>query len=300
MTKYFYFLCPVLLLTASLAYSQKADSLSGISATTKNANKKNTPAFKIGVSYLSNSVFMGRTDTARTPSILPEIKYSLPFGLYFSASLDFIPNRATKKLDGGDLAAGYDFDIGQNLSGSTSFTKTFYSSTSTQVTSAVRGILNGNLTYDIGTIISPSLSVDYDIDKQGVNNDVFVTPGVSHDFIFVGIFGRHDILLISPTATVNFGTQNFYELYLTQRKFKNTRLNAAETALFDRYYSNLSQFKLLDFEFSAPLEYKSGYFIFQFTPTYAIAQNQLPAALARQLSNKSSIFYFEAGVAIKL
>ena len=97
MTRYFYFLCPFLLLTASFAYSQRADSLSGIADTAKKINKKNAPAFKIGVSYLSNSVFMGRTDTARTPSILPEIKYSLPFGLYFSSKFGFHSEQGNKK-----------------------------------------------------------------------------------------------------------------------------------------------------------------------------------------------------------
>ena len=242
---------------------------------------------------------MGRTDTVKTPVILPEVKYTLKNGIYFSGNLDIIPNRQKNKLDGGDIGGGYEFDIGENMSGSASFTKTFYSATSTQINSSVRGIFNGNLTYDIGTVISPAISLDYDLNKQGINNDAFVNFGLSHDFIVIGVFGEKDIFLISPTASLNAGTQNFYDGYLTAKQVRSIRRNAAETAVLNRYVGQLSQFQLLDYEFSAPLEYKTGHFIFQFTPTYAVVENQLPAALAARIPNKPSVFYFETGVSLK-
>lgn len=242
---------------------------------------------------------MGRTDTVRTPVIAPTVKYTLKSGIYFSGSLDFLPNKKNNKLDGGDITAGYEFDITDDFSGSVSYAKLFYSKTSTQIGAAVSSTFNANLTYDVGNIISPSVSADYNINKQGINNDLFVNVGLSHDFIKEGIFGDKDIILISPTVTVNTGTQNFYDAYLTKKKLKNVKRNATQTALLNKYINQLSQYALLDYEISAPFEYKAGHFIFQFTATYAIVKNQLPKAVQAKISDEPSIFYFETGVSLK-
>ncbi|WP_428330159.1 hypothetical protein [Mucilaginibacter sp.] len=285
---------------AGSAFSQTGN-LPGSDGKVKHDDKSTdgTSSIKFGINYSSNNVFMGRTDTIRTPTIIPQIKYTLKSGIYFSGSIDIIPNRKKKKLDGGDLTAGYDFDITDDLSGGASYSKLFYNSTSTQIASAISSTFNANLNYDIGNIISPSISADYNINKQGINNDIFVNFSLTHDFIVAGVFGDADILLISPTATANTGTENFYDAYLTKKTFKNAKRTAAQNALITKYTNMLSQYKLLDYEFSAPVEYKSGHFIFQFTPTYAIVQNQLPKGISTRISTKPSVFYFETGVSLK-
>jgi len=287
-------------LFAYAAFSQTTD-LPGIDEKTKPDDKSNdaTSLFKFGVSYLSNNVFMGRSDTVTTPVIAPQVKYTLKQGIYFSGSLDFLPNKKNNKLDGGDLSAGYEFDITDDLSGSASYAKLFYSSTSTQIAAAISSTFNVNFNYDISDIISPSVSADYNINKQGIGNDFFLNLGITHDFINVGIFGEKDILLISPTATVNTGSQNFYDAYLTKKKLKNVKRNAAQNALLTKYINQLSQFALLDYEIAVPLEYKTGHFIFQLTPTYAIVENQLPKEVAAKISSQPSIFYFETGMFLK-
>ena len=282
------------------AFGQTSD-LPGTEEKTKPDDKsiERASSFKFGLSYLNNNVFMGRTDTVQTPIIVPQVKYTLKQGIYFSGSLDFLPNKKNKKLDGGDLSAGYDFDITDDLSGSASYTKLFYSTTSTQIAAAISSTFNVNFNYDISDIISPSVSADYNLNKQGIGNDFFLNFGLTHDFINVGIFGDNDILLISPTVAVNAGSQNFYDAYLTKKKLKNAKRNAAQNALLTKYINQLSQFALLDYEISAPLEYKTGHFIFQFTPTYAIVENQLPKQVVAKISNQPSIFYFETGVFLK-
>ncbi len=256
-------------------------------------------SFKFGMSYLSNNIFMGRTDTVRTPALMPQVKYTLKSGIYFSGTLNYIPAKKKKRLDGGDLTAGYDFDITDDLSAGASYAKVFYSSTSTQIASSITSTFNGNLNYDFGDVISAAVSSDYNINRQGINNDIFVNAALSHDFIVVGLFGEADILLISPTATVNTGTQNFYDAYLTKKKVKTAKQTAKQNALITQYTDQLSTFELLDYEISAPLEYKTGHFIFQFTPTYAIVKNQLPNVIQSRISNKPSVFYFDAGVFLK-
>ena len=276
-----------------------ADTASAAADTTKTPKKA---FFKIGVDYTTNNVFMGRTDTVKTPIISPNIKYSFKSGVYISADLDILPKQKKSKLDGGNVALGYDFDLSDDLSGGISYTKLFYAANSTQVSSSVSSTLNGNLDYDIADIVTASVSFDYNANKTGINDDAVLNLGLSHDFIAEGIFGNKDFLLISPSVITNMGTQNFYDGYLVKKKFKNAKLNAAQTKLFNSYTADLSQFKTLDYEFSLPIEYKSGPFIFHVTPTYAQAENQFQSAAIQKLlglSSQSSVFYVEVGVALK-
>jgi len=257
---------------------------------------------RIGIDYTSNNVFMGRTDTVKTPVISPAIKYSFKSGVFISAGLDILPKQKKSKLDGGNLELGYDFDITDNLSGGVSYTKLFYATNSTQVSSSVSSTLNGNFDYNIADIVTALLSFDYNVNKAGINDDAVLNLGLSHDFIAEGVFGDKDIVLISPSVVTNMGTQNFYDGYLVKKKFKNAKLNAAETKLFASYAADLSQFKTLDYEFSLPIEYKNGPFIFHITPSYAQAENQFQSAAIRNLlglSSQSNVFYVELGVALK-
>src|SRR5258708_40310786 len=95
--------------SAQTSAEDKLDSIndSKLDSMEKHIKKGN---FKISVNYSSNTVFMGRSDTIKTPVILPELKYTFKNGIFISAGADYIPNRTTNKLDEGNLAAGYDFD----------------------------------------------------------------------------------------------------------------------------------------------------------------------------------------------
>jgi hypothetical protein len=263
-------------------------------------------SFKIGVSYTSNSVYLGRTDTVAVPTISPSITYTLKSGLYFSGSLDYLTNKKSDKLDGGNIEAGYNYTVGENFEGGVSFTKMFYNSTSTQVSSSISSIINAYVDYDIADIITPALSVSYNIGKTSVGSDFMINPNISHDFTIEGIFGDKDFILISPEAGLNAGSQNYYAGYL-QRKGKLNKKGV--TTAINNYYDALGAFTLLDYELSAPVEYKTGKLRLTFTPTYAFANDSLPQSTAAEklITNqiqasqpyKSSVFYFEIGMALK-
>jgi len=260
-------------------------------------------SFKIGANYLSNNVFMGRADTVKTPTILTDIKYTFKNGIFLAATANYIPNRVTNKLDGGSLAAGYDFDITDNLLGGLSYTKLFYTANSTQIGSAINSTVNANLSYDIAGVITPLVSVDYNFLKQDFGHDIFLNASLSHDFAIEGIFGDRDFLMISPTVSMNAGTQNFYDAYFVLKKYKLTKkalaLEQAAESLIIKRENQLSKFRLLDYEFSAPVEYKMGVLILSFTPTYAVAENKLPPRVTKGMVSGSGIFFFETGAALK-
>jgi hypothetical protein len=159
------------------------------------------------------------------------------------------------------------------------------------------------LDYDIAGIITPSISVDYNLLKQGFGSDILINAGLAHDFAWEGIFGDKDILIISPTATLNAGTQNFYDAYFTLKKYKLTKKGQAKEAaaqkLITKRDAQLAQFEMLDYEFSVPIEYKAGPVILSFTPTYALAENKLPPRISAGMVNTNGLFYAELGVSLK-
>jgi hypothetical protein len=265
-------------------------------------NETKKPGLELSLNYLSNSVYMGRADSVRTATISSQIKYSFNSGIFLSGSLDIIPNRKKNKLDGGDITVGYDFDLNEDLSGGIAYSKLFYSKTSTQVASAVSSTINANLTYDISDIISPTLSADYNINKQGINGDLFLNLAIAHDFTVENIFADDDNLTLSPTAELNTGTQNFFNGYVTNRKLKNAKKAAIETAIIQAYTAQLSQYRLLDYEFSLPVAYHTDNFTVNLKPVYTIARDQFKSAAvvnALGLSGQTSIFFLEIGLSLK-
>lgn len=283
----------------AFAQTSAMDKLDSLEEALKSSKKA---SFKIGVNYLSNNVFMGRADTVTTPVISPDLKYTFSNGIFISASANYIPNRTTQKLDGGSVAAGYDYEITDDLTGGVSFTKLFYNSKSTEIGSSISSTISANLSYDIAGIITPTVSADYNFVKQGFGNDVFVSAGLSHDFAKEGVFGDKDLFIISPSVNVNAGTQNFYDAYFVLKKYKLTAkaqalLAAAEKLLVKRK-EQLSKFTMLDYEFSAPVEYKIGVLILSFTPTYAVTENKLPPRITKGMAS-GNLFYFDTGAALK-
>jgi hypothetical protein len=303
MNKYFYlfFLTALFSGISSALFAQASKenmSKDSLPDTTLNINEVKTHTLKFGVDYISNNVFMGRTGINTTPIISPEIKYVFKSGLYFSGDADILPDNKSNKFNAGDLSAGYQFNINDNLDGDVSYTKMFYSLNSTLVGSSITNMFDATFDYEIGDVLTPSINADYAINSGGAAADIFINAGIAHDFIFEKLFSDNDAIIFSPTVSANLGTQNFYSAYIKNKVYKNQKLNE----LAAHFESNLGQFELLDYELFVPLEYKIGHFLIEFTPTYAIVENGFKSpvvAKAVGLSDKSSVFYVEAGLSLK-
>ena len=289
-------------------FALKSNAQSPDTAVAKKAN------LKFGISYYSDNVYVGRTDTAVAPSYEPMVRYAFKSGVYFSGALEYFPNRITNKLDGGNIEAGYNFDATENLSGGVSFTKSFYNSNSTQVQSEIGSNFEAFLDYDIADIVTPYLGVDYGFAKSGYKDDILLTPSLSHDFEIDGVFADKDLLLISPEVDMNIGTQNFFDSYLVAKATKAkkvTKVQAAELAAYNAdlntYKTYLSNFTVLDYELTLPVEYKIGHLILNFTPVYTLPQNGLAApqtAIQTLIQTgiprlKSNEFFFNTGLTLK-
>lgn len=282
----FFSLLALILLASTSLFAQEANRPDDKS------DKK--ASLKIGADYISNNVFMGRSDTAAKPIFAPNITYTFAFGLYLTAAADFIPSRQTNKLDDGNIGAGYNYTVGK-FDGSISFTKMFYAATSTQVASSVSSETAASIEFS-NDYITPGIAFNFAKGKGTSRNDYFLNPSLNHEFIFVQLFGDKDYLSITPAASLNAGTQNFYDSYFARaNKVKHQKTSAVLAA----YRQNLTKFKLLDYEFSAPVEYSFRPFMISFTPTLAIPENKLPKTITNSQSTKAELFYFDLGLSLK-
>jgi hypothetical protein len=219
--------------------------------------------FEAGLSYLSNSVYLGRQDSLKVPYFTPTFSYYHKSGFYASSSLSYLNSASVSRVDLFDIDAGYMFTVNK-LSGDFYAEKDFYNSQSKNVKSETKGSVNGTLSYDFG-FIKPVLQGGIEFNKA---NDYYAALGLGHSF-----FLADDNLEINPSFLVNASTQNSYNSYYAKRKFATKRNQTGPATTIKAYLQNPSDFKIMDYEFSLPLDYSVGKFIFDFTPTMAMAVN---------------------------
>ena len=235
-------------------------------AQAQDSTKSEEPAkshFEAELSYLSNNVYLGRQDSLKVPYLTPTFSYYNKSGIYVSSSLSYLNSAGISRVDLFDIDAGYTF-TSSKLSGDFYAEKDFYNSQSKNVKSETKGSVNGTLSYDLG-FIKPVLQGGIEFNKA---NDYYAALGLGHSFFLVD-----DNLEIDPSFLVNASTQNAYSSYYTKRKFATKKKQTGPVTTTQAYLQNASDFKIMDYEFSLPVDYSAGKFTFDFTPTVAMPVN---------------------------
>ena len=277
-------------------------SLQGLKAQENEYSSKNSKSYwEGGVSYLSNSVYLGRKDSLNLPYITPTISYYNKSGLYVIGLLSYLSSSTHSQIDLFELEGGYIFTANE-LNGSISFYKDFYNNKSYGVKSETIGSLNGSLVYDLG-FIKPSLQADVTFSTKP---DYSVGLGLEHTF-----YAADDHLEVTPSFILYASTQNYYSSYYNKRKFSKNRKKTNNTDIITAYLPNAAEFKIRDYEFSIPINYTAGNFTFNFTPTLALPTNPSTVVLTVKPTNGSSytktitenlsnVFYWSTGVSLRL
>ena len=223
--------------------------------------EKGSSNFKIGVSYLSDNVYLGRKDSVKIPYLTPTIGYYHKSGLFISASASYLSTE--KRIDAYNLEGGYSFSK-RKWDGEISVGKSFYNDQSYSVKSEVSGSATAYISYDANWI-KPSLGGSLDF---GSTTDYGATFGIEHTFYTLN--GNMDI---TPTLMANASTQNYYDNYYKKRKYAKTR--KGKTVPLDITANTLgaANFKIMDYEASLPINYTVKGFTFNFTPTAAMPVN---------------------------
>jgi hypothetical protein len=254
--------------------------------------------FEAGFSYLSNNVYLGRHDSLKIPYLTPSFNYYNKSGFYAGTSLSYLASAGNSHTDLVELEAGYAF-TSDKFSGVFSAEKDFYNSQSKNVKSETKGSLNGTISYDFG-FIKPVLQGGIVFNTR---DDYYAAFGLGHSF-----FLANDNFEINPSLLINASTQNYYNSYYSKRKFATKRKNQTGTVTtMKAYLPNVSAFKIMDYEFSLPVDYSLGKFIFDFTPTEAFPVNPNVVELTvtppsgipvtrTKTENLSNIFFWSIGI----
>lgn len=214
---------------------------------------------KASLNFINNDVYSGRKDSLTTPYLTPSIGYYDKSGFYIEGSASYLVRSGSGRFDVFTIGAGYDHMFG-NLELGISGEKYFYNSSSTNVSAEIKGDFSASISYDLGFLrpwISPGISL-------GKKTDYSVSMGLDHSFYV-------DNWDITPTFSLNAETRNFYASYFGNRRFRPKKGPNAPTVTATM--QDASKLKILDYEFSLPVNYTLKHFTFGFTPAYAIPQN---------------------------
>jgi hypothetical protein len=259
--------------------------------------------FRAGIDYLSNNVYFGRKDTVNTPYLTASLGYYHKSGLFINSSASYLTSSGENRIDLFTIEAGYVFSAG-HFQGLLTASKFFYNSESSVVDADLKGSFSFLGAYDLGPfklVATPELIFSN-------RTDFASTLGVEHSFYAL----RHN-LDITPTFNASGSTQNYYNSYYRDRKF-GPRLrkitNSGTLFTISGEVVDASQFKILDYEFSIPVNYVFKRFTFTITPSYIIPVHPAVVKLTTQVLNLppktrtgkeklDNSFYCQAGVSYR-
>ena len=238
----------------------------------KSTVKNDTTSFKIQTNYLSNYVYNGRSDSLKAPYFYTTASLNFANGIYANFILNYLLTPGQSGYDFSELDLGYNYAIGEKISGEVYGSKYFYSSAS--------NLLSGNISSDIG------FTFNYDLTYLNFHNsfDVFfsnkpdmqLVPGLEKEIQISS--KQNNVLTITPSIYGSFSSLNFYESTINRRLpgLKKPRIqNQPLGSILSSTTVDNKGFKFLDVELSFPISYDADRWNISLTPTYAIPFNKV-------------------------
>jgi len=232
--------------------------------------QEKTSNYSVGMNYLTNYVFNGRSDSLNMTYFIPSFTYENQNGLTLNSDIYFISNSANKGFDFLELNAEYEFDIYKKLSGGVNATKFFSNGKSDSFI--------GNLSYTLGGYLSQDLvffelSSDFDLLKGSGYSDIRISPGIEKTFSWE----KGDRYFeINPSVYAVFSTLNYFEGYTNTRKINrlksgsilptNTTVNTVVTN---------PGLTFLAYEIAMPFTFETSTYGISVQPTFAIPKNPI-------------------------
>jgi hypothetical protein len=257
-----------------------------------------TPShLELNLVYQSNDVNNGRKDSTIIPLVTPKISYIFESGFEIDLSVGYNVHDPSPQVNQYTLDGSYSFNPG-NYSGSVTLSGFVYNKNSGSVTSEQKGSLAYSSSYSF-SFIQPSVNLTWTFGNH--IPDYQVSPALQQQFNIGN-------LNITPTVTMNAATQNSYNSYYQNRRFKIPRSGKPlpDSVTLSGEVLNSDKFQILDYEFSAPVNFTAGNWTFNFTPTYAMPINpaDIKATITTNHASKSftykeklpNTFYWQIGV----
>jgi hypothetical protein len=247
------------IISLSYAYCQTSDS-------TGDDNKNH---LKLGVQYISNQTYAGRTDSIKLPVITPYVNFETHFGLYVKATGYINLSAGSTSFDGAGIETGYEFSK-KNWNGSISFVKNFISDSSNLIIAPVKASFEFYLEND-NKIITPSIGAEYLFTNEG--NDFIFYGGLSKSITVVKDHGD-PLVALQPAVNINGGTQNFYYSFLKHyakngySKSKGRGRSTILVPITQTIEQQSQRFALLSTSFELPIDFTKGKFEWKTTPAF--------------------------------
>jgi hypothetical protein len=230
--------------------------------------------FAFGLEASSDQSHYGLHDnTAKIPYLEPSFTYTAKSGFYIELSDQYVLIKKNGGFDAFGINPGWDIDLSENTTLNFNYQHYTFSGHSSQlIRSSLSNALEGYITHDIGNL-EGKLTIDYDIYKKDSSksqkstpNDFIFTPDLSYDFEWD--IGTRSSLTVSPEASLDLGTKNFYTQYLNSKA--NDSLSKGYKIKKKDYSSTTnSSFGALDYNLILTIEYKVGRFKFEPAFTYS-------------------------------
>lgn len=246
------------------------------------------------ISFQNDAVFMGRQDSITAPYIVPSIGYYDASGFFADASLSYLTKSSNNRIDLFLLTAGYQFKSNK-LSGALSGTKYFFNDNSYSIQSEIEADISAILSYDLA-VFEASLTASSYFSKNS-NTDFFLGAQLAKS-----LYTTDKSLEIKPTFNIYAGSQYFYQEYYKYNRVGNRKGNGngqnQEIGTTVVGINEVDKFKLLDIEFSLPINYYYKSFIFSFTPHLAFPQSSATIITEDAVIKEDlkEIFFFSAGI----
>jgi hypothetical protein len=240
-------------------------------------NPESRSHFEAGLSYQNNDVYLGRKDSTVLPYYIPVFTYYHKSGLFATFCLNYLKNSTASRIDLVTLEAGYQLLKGGYEAQFTA-SKYFYSSQSTSVTSEISASLAYENSFDFG-FIKPFFTATLNISSQLDIEGLF---GLEHSFYLLS--GKMDF---TPTFAMAGSTQNYYNNYYKKRRYniKKEQKSIPGVSSISGTVLNASDFKILDFEPTIPINYRIGKCTINFSPTYSIPVHPATVAIQAMLTD---------------
>lgn len=274
------------------AFSQQDSTQNRIDSTDKKTK------LNIAVSYLSNSVYLGRKDSSVISYISPGLYLTTPSGFFAAGNVSFLTQES--RIDLFTLEAGYSFNK-NNFEASVAATQLFYNNQSVNVKADLSSSLSAYASYLL-PFVKPSGSGTISLGNN--KTDYTASFGVEQSFST-----NNEAFNFTPAFYVNASTENYYEGYYKNRKFGKGRRGRSVTTTAQLL--NASRFKIMDYELQVDAEYNVNHFSFYFEPAYAMPVNpnvvvvttkpQVGPAFTQTFTEKiSNTFYWTLGASYNL
>jgi hypothetical protein len=252
-------------------------------------DRKTSSYGKADLDYSTDAVYLGRKDSVAFPYITPTLGYHSKSGFYADGSFSLLTLAQETRVDLFALEAGYEFRAGKKFSGSVAFDHFFFNSQSASVRSEINNTLIVDGSYETNVLgFFGSLGFNF-----SPVTDFLTTAGINHQFSALD-----DALNIIPTVALNAGTNNFYKQYYTNKKYAVRRRRNGTVIPTTVTFLSSTSYQLQDYEFSLPLEYSVGKFIFHANPVYAIPVNPVKVKVNNNMfiEKLNSTFFADVGV----